>query len=387
MKIAIIGCRDGEYLFEQIIKSGFHKYEVICFADNNRELQETQIRGITVYSIENVAKKYRNGEIEGVIVAVRKGYSRFCIIEQLKGLQVDNIILLKPSSLTYRLPIMFDEESELYKKQWLILKETSMPIIHHLEVHAADGCNLNCRGCLHFSNLYQKDDFPNLDKVLNTIKTISRNCEIFQLRILGGEPLLNPNLELFLVQLRKILPDTDIAVISNGILVPAMKESLYQVMKENYIGFNLTLYNPTLKMKDKIYDTLLRNDVAYGSHEAQTDRFEKFLLTVPREGEVQSYTTCVPRGILLVKDNYIYKCPVEAYIDKYYQTFQMGLRGVEGIKVEDINNWEAVIYDLYTKPGEQCKYCTEKSEFFEWSNGKPQKEDWLVESDGDEKEV
>lgn len=381
MRVAIIGCRDGGYLLEQIKKSGTSKYEVVCFADNNKKLHGEQIEQLPIYSIEYTAQKSRDGEIEGVIIAVRKGYSRFCIIEQLKELQVDNIILLKPSPLTYRLPIVFDEHSELYQKQWLILKDATKPIIHHLEVHAADGCNLNCKGCLHFSNLYHQDDLPDVDVSLQTIEEIGKHCEIFQLRILGGEPLLNPKLEKFLLRLREILPDSDIAVISNGILIPRMKKSLYQTMKEKYIGFNLTLYAPTLKMKDRIYNTLEENGVAYGSHEAMTDKFEKFLLTHPQETDTQPYTTCEPRGILIIKDRHIYKCPIEAYIGKFYQRFQLCLQKVDGLEVNNIDNWDKVVYDLYTKPGDMCRYCSEKSEFFEWGNGNPTPKDWLIDGE------
>lgn len=378
MKIAVVGCRDGEYLFGQIVTSGLYKYEIICFADNNKALQGTRIRGIMVYSLEDMALKYKSGEIEGVIIAVRKGYSRFCLIEQLNGLGINDIILLKPSPLTFRLPIVFDEQNELYTKQWLVLREIKKPIIHHLEIHVANGCNLNCKGCLHFSNLYQKDEFPDLKMLLRNIKVINKQCEIFQLRVLGGEPLLNPEIENFLEELREILPDCDISVISNGILIPRMKKSLYRVMRENYIGFNITLYIPTLKMKDKIYDTLQENGVAYGSHEAKTDKFMKFLTTKMNKSNAKTYTSCEPRGILVIKDDCIYKCPIEAYIGKYFDRFQIPLQHSKGIKIEGIRDWGELVYDLYTKPVQMCKYCSEKPEYYEWSNGKPEKEDWLV---------
>ena len=152
MKIAIVGCRDGEYLYDQMQKNASSRYEVVCFADNNVKLHNTEIAGKKVCSMAEMADRYTRNEIQQVIIAVRKGYSRFCIIEQLKKMGVHNILLLKPSPLTFRLPITFDETSQLYNKQWLDLAKSEKPIIHHLEVNVADGCNLNCRGCLHFSN-------------------------------------------------------------------------------------------------------------------------------------------------------------------------------------------------------------------------------------------
>ena len=310
---------------------------------------------------------------------MRKGYSRFQIVRQLKEKEIDNIILVKPSPLTYQLPITFDVNNILYRKQWLHLKDNQKPLIHHLEVNIADGCNLNCKGCLHFSNLYNRNDFPDLDDLLKAIECVSQNCEIFQFRILGGEPLLNPEIENFLIKLRMILPNSDIAVISNGILIPRMNTSLFCKMKENYVGFNLTLYKPTLKMKDAIYNTLKMNEVAFGSHEAQTDKFEKFLMENPNAIDRRTYEKCVPRGIFVIKDNCLYKCPMEAYIGKYCSTYNVHFPEPCGINVFKIRDrWSEVIDELYMKPRELCQYCSDESELYEWSNGKPEKEDWLI---------
>ena len=378
-KVAIIGGRDGGYVAEQISRVGNWRYEVACLADNDSTLWGKPVSGIPVCPVSEAIEQYHKGEIDCFLVAVRKGYSRFRIIEQLSDAGITKIMLIKPSVLTYRLPMVFEDEDPLYKLQWLNASTSKKPVIHHLEANLADGCNLNCRGCLHFSNLYGKDEFPDSAELLGTIAEIARHCEIFQFRVLGGEPLLNPDLEEFLRNLRKILPDTDLAVISNGILIPKMAESLFQAMRDNYIGFNLTLYPPTLNMKERIYATLDGAGVAYGSHEARTDKFEKFLRRQPGNTDSNSYDTCVPRGILTVKGKCLYRCPVEAFIGRYYERFGIDLKAPDGIDVFQFDgDWKQLVNDLYTKPRPLCKYCSAESELYEWSNGKPQKEDWLA---------
>ena len=387
LKVAIFGCRDGQYLYEQIKQAANAPYEAVCFSDNAEKYADFSVDDIPFVAAKELTTKYKNGEINAVIVTVRKGYSRFCIVRQLQKGGIDNIILLRPSVLTYRLPITFDNASPLFEKQWLNLTEKHKPIIHHLEINIADGCNLNCRGCLHFSNLYEKDEFPDGDELLESIAEIDKHCEIFQFRVLGGEPLLNPNLAPFLEKLRKVLPHADLAVISNGILIPKTDDSLFRVMRENYIGFNLTLYPPTLKMKEKIYGKLLEQKVAFGSHEARTDKFEKFMLSEPREQELPAariprvHEVCEPRGVLVVKGRCLYRCPVEAFIGRYYEKFSIPRTAPRGIDVyteRTDDEWQGLIDDLYTKPRPLCSYCSAESEFFEWSVGKPQKEDWLV---------
>ena len=72
MKVAIFGCRDGEYLYQQIEQNGKEKYQVCCFCDNAPEFLNTLIAGIPVSGFDTIVHKYRKREIEAIIVAVRK---------------------------------------------------------------------------------------------------------------------------------------------------------------------------------------------------------------------------------------------------------------------------------------------------------------------------
>ena len=378
INVAIIGGRDGFHVIEEIKAKASGQYNVVCLADNNDKLWGTTQNGVSIISVDEAIEKHNAGVIDLFIIAVRKGYSRFCIIQQLHGKGVKNILLVKPAVLTYNLPIVFEKDNPIYKLHWLDLREQNRPLIHHLEANLADGCNLNCKGCLHFSNLYDRDDIPDWKELIQTITEISKRVDIFQFRVLGGEPLLNNDLEGFLVQLRRVLPETDLAVISNGILIPNMPRNLYKTMHKLHLGFNLTLYPPTLKKKEQIYGVLNEECVAYGSHEVKIDRFEKFIKLSP--GSERAYEKCEPRGILVVKGRRLYRCPIEAYINKLYEKYDIRLKAPEGIDIyDDTLDWEKVVNDLYESPRPLCTYCAEESVFYDWSSGKPQLEDWVVE--------
>lgn len=383
MKVAIVGCRDAAHLMEQIYNN-YAQYQVICLGDNNPELHGRQIKGADIFPINIIAEKYHSGDIEGVIIAVRKGYHRYCIIGQLQEYGVQNIILLKPSVLTYQLPIVFDRTDPLYGKQWMCYNKTRKPVLQHLETHVADGCNLNCKGCLHFSNLYDRSDFPDLNNLLRDIEYIAERCEIFQFRILGGEPLLNPELPVFIEKVRKILPDTDIAVLSNGILIPSMPEELFLIMKSNYVGFNLTLYPPTLKLMDKIAAVLNKYGVAYGSHVAQTNEFMRFMALKPGRGNTQIYTKCESRGIIELYGGKLHKCPLEAFVHKFFEEYQIPEVELEGIDIYNPGlDWRNVVTRLTAEKGDFCDYCSEEAESFQWQCGNPRLEDWVVGNGGE----
>lgn len=135
IKVVIWGCRDGEYLYQQMQESNACKYQVVAMADNASKYQETEIQGVPVINLDILSKKYQAGEVDKIIITVRKGYSRYCILKELQrsGIEITDIILMRPNPFIFKLPICFDEENEIYNKQWYFITEENKDtvIIHH----------------------------------------------------------------------------------------------------------------------------------------------------------------------------------------------------------------------------------------------------------------
>ena len=83
--------------------------------------------------------------------------------------------------------------------------------IHQLDFDIIHKCNLYCRGCNHFSCLVTNEDglIP-VEQVTSDMKRLSEIFEPYKIVILGGEPLLHPNLNDILINARKIFPKTNI---------------------------------------------------------------------------------------------------------------------------------------------------------------------------------
>jgi len=100
-------------------------------------------------------------------------------------------------------------------------------MIDYLEHHITDHCNLNCAGCSHFSPLAptwfeQIDEFEKDFGVLS-LKTYG---EVGTIRIMGGEPLLHPYFDRFLIMARDLFPYSEIQLVTNGLLVKKFKHIL-----------------------------------------------------------------------------------------------------------------------------------------------------------------
>ena len=86
-----------------------------------------------------------------------------------------------------------------------------------LEFHLADGCNLHCSGCNHFSDVVV-GGIVSLEEVREQLEPWSKRIDIQELSLLGGEPSLNPNLPQIADLARSLFPTTPI-VMDNGIVV------------------------------------------------------------------------------------------------------------------------------------------------------------------------
>ena len=73
------------------------------------------------------------------------------------------------------------------------------------EVHITEHCNLNCKGCYHFSPL-AKEEYLDINEFERDLRRIYELCgdNVERITLLGGEPLLHPDINRFIEVTRKI---------------------------------------------------------------------------------------------------------------------------------------------------------------------------------------
>ena len=60
---------------------------------------------------------------------------------------------------------------------------------------------------------------------------------------MGGEPLLHPNFDQFLIIARKLFPYSNIQIVTNGLLINQYKDKLKKVCNENNILLCISNYH------------------------------------------------------------------------------------------------------------------------------------------------
>jgi hypothetical protein len=116
--------------------------------------------------------------------------------------------------------------------------------IEQLDVELAYHCNLNCAGCSVFSPLVKEPDYADIDDFGSDMCRLSHLLEgdLGTLHIMGGEPLLNPDINGFLKCAREYFPKVRIKVITNGLLLINMPETFWDTCIENRVTISVTEY-------------------------------------------------------------------------------------------------------------------------------------------------
>lgn len=378
MKIAIFGTKsEAIYLKNYLEKSNEHS--VCFFVDNNCELWGYEVAEKKVISPDQMILSYKK-EMDAIVVAVRGTHSRLCIIQQLKDAGIEKIGVFKFSAHDFGKDIVIDFEGNSEYIIWL--DQIDKPILPYLEVNVADGCNLKCKGCTHFSNLFENVGEVDYQRFAKDLLQVSSKSYVIQLRLLGGEPLLNNDLYRIVEAARKILPDADIEVVTNGLLIPKQDIRLYDSMHKNKVGFLISKYKPTLRIKPQIEETLQKNQVDYFFEREDIREFGKTLSMKGNSNAEYSQKACISRGCRFLREGRLYKCPFEGLIDKFALTFNYNdvLKIERGFDIYDEHiDWKKKLEQYLENPVALCRYCAEKCEMFQWEiKSTPEKEDWLV---------
>lgn len=227
-------------------------------------------------------------------------------------------------------------------------------IMPHIEFHIVDNCNLNCRGCSHFSPLYTETKESVDNKIMNIDKLLKKFSNIARLDILGGEPLLSTNLCEYVARLRKKLPDSYLRIFTNGILVPNLTDGELNSIRDNNVGVFISEYKPTHQMIEKIESKLIKYGIRYEVTGYQAR--EKFNIPISINEKSNLPWQCISVGCYALGDGKLAKCPTLLYIGKFNEFFKQKLP-IDGLIDLDTNMSGEKILRKLKEEVPLCKYC------------------------------
>ena len=254
------------------------------------------------------------------------------------------------------------------------------PVLSFLEVHLTDHCNMNCSGCAHFCPLADVF-FANIEQYDRDMKQLSRLLSnIRMIQLIGGEPLLHPNVSMFLDSTRRWFPKANIQLFTNGILLSNMPKEFWESCRRNSISIHLSLY-PPLFIKEADFLRLAKSE----GITLNISKTSTFRLPTNSKGDSdleKGFNRCrkwlyVP----ILKEGKVYPCAKPAYVHYFNREFGTDIPSTGFVDLYDpkVTGWE--VLSRINKIPEACRYCTygwEEIPTQAWSKSRHRQEEWDI---------
>ena len=255
------------------------------------------------------------------------------------------------------------------------------------EVHLCDHCNLNCKGCDHFSPIAP----PKFTDTKTFSKDMHRIAELFgdrvlRIHLLGGEPLLAPNVCDYISIAREAFPNKELTIIdilTNGTLLLKQPKAFWDACKEYSIKIRITKYPISLD-----YDEICKfvsnqgvecdffNDLSNG----EKGLYKVCLTKDPHTDPHKNFFNCFDGNrCIMLKNGKLYPCtliPNVEHFNKYFgETFYE--TNFDSIDIHQAKSAEE-IFEFLHNPVPFCRYCKRDDiESLSWEKSQKAKDEWM----------
>lgn len=257
------------------------------------------------------------------------------------------------------------------------------------EVHVTEHCNLNCRQCGHFSPLAEKM-YLDIEKYAKDIERLSElfNGTMTSILLLGGEPLLHPQLTEIMAITRRAFPIGRIRIVTNGILLPKMSVRFWEACKKFDVEISPSEY--PIKFDYAMWEKVIKDKgVKYKALAPSQGTMQKAYPICPGwDGEydlsISNYLRCPNANhCITLRDGRMYTCYVaaHAWILKKYFHLDIHLSDKNSVNIYTVDSGDELLKKL-ARPIPFCQYCevvaAGKEIECEWSVSKKDRYEWLA---------
>lgn len=260
--------------------------------------------------------------------------------------------------------------------------------LEFLEIMVIRTCNLSCQGCTTFSDLkYQ--GYTTWEQGRAWLEPWLDRITLEGVGVMGGEPLINPEIRSWLVGLRELMPDTQIRFVTNGLLLDRHWDivDLLQQLGNTVLKISQHVSTPELENTiQRIYKSYTWTPVEeYGIKRwqgANNTRFQiarptQFLKTFRNDYNhmaphnnppKEAFDICVQKRCPLLYQGKIYKCGTVALTPELLDRFgrpnwdQWQPYLVEGLRHDCAEAELQKFVDNFGKPNSLCRQCPSRQD-------------------------
>lgn len=358
-QVAIYGTSTSSMILKNLIhnvynpareRCGKEGMKVVSFVVEQQEAGKTEMGGYPIIDLFQFKSFCRMHLIEAMILTRENFYGQTLLISRLiqAGIDIDHIYL--SDRLDWN--ILSDEHTTSFIESYWNAK-----YFPYLEFHIADHCNLNCKACEHYAGLVKAPHYPDFERFSNDMHRLHELIDdIGRIRILGGEPLLNPEVSKYVRLSRELYPKAEIIVVTNGLLLKSMSSEFFDVMRETGAGISVSAYPPMRDKLQDLYQFLLGQRIPFGiSH-----MYNEFTIkqTLNRHDHPQEiFLNCFQAHCHNLYEGKIAACFLPFTTKYFNRYFQKELPEDGAIDLYDASLTTEILHKKLLFPFERCRYC------------------------------
>lgn len=266
----------------------------------------------------------------------------------------------------------------------------------YAEFYITNVCNLACKGCNRFNNVKFKgwQDWKDYQEIYYQW---SQQLDLGSISILGGEPLLNPSFNCWVLGLRKLWPNALLRIASNGTQLDKHHD-FYEILKDDRrIRFSVCVHNKIHKQdliekvknfmvgpfESKFDPTPYREcltltdsngvkvDIWYNwwFHQgAVITNLETGRFTLHQSDPIKAHEICHSKTCHHFESGMLYKCGPSSLFKQFDKQFglelsdqdQLLINSYRPLKIDDDIHAKKNFLSNISNPIPQCKFCPEQ---------------------------
>jgi len=261
-------------------------------------------------------------------------------------------------------------------------------ILPFVETMATQVCNLSCHGCSNYSDI-KHNGYVSWNNVKAQIEPWLEIVDIPDFGIIGGEPLINPEIKEWIIGLRELLPSSQIRFTTNGLLLHKHTDLMDLFRSIGNCVLKITVHQHdewledyiTTLLSDPVWQPVVEHNIKRWKNNnnvrLQVNRPDTFLKTY--QGNYQTmrpyhndhkraFDNCMQKTCPLLHKGKIYKCStaglLKEILEKYNRpNYQEWMPYIDhGIDInspfEDIKNF----VENFGQPHGICSQCPTSSD-------------------------
>lgn len=277
-----------------------------------------------------------------------------------------------------------NERDRFLQRRYLKNKDLKYVPLSQLqfEMHLVDHCNLNCVGCDNFSPLAEPW-FADLEK---TESDFARLRELFfgqcrYIRLLGGEPLLHPQVNDFIRLAREYFQDAALSIVTNGTLLGRMSDAFFETCLSEGVQISISRYPIPFDYESALTQLRSMGIDAFFNNQVEKTMYRNPISSKGERDRRDSFILCHrSNNCITLRDGKLYTCSLIPVIGILNRAFGTGFAVSEQdyVDLRSTMTGQEILSHLACPP-DFCRYCNLRNAQFDipWRVSERVPEEWI----------